>query len=92
MPYIIIYLCSGALFWASGTLLGFTGWLSGKESLCQRHGFDPWSRRIPRVVGQLSPCAPAVKPVCPEPVRPSSEARVPRARAPQQEKPLQREA
>ena len=34
-------------------------WLSGKESTCQcwRHGFDPWSRRIPPAMGQLSLCA-----------------------------------
>ena len=33
-------------------------WLSGKESTCQfrRLGFDPWSRKIPRTVGQLNSC------------------------------------
>ena len=71
MPYIITYLCTSALFWASGTLLGFSGWLSVKEPLCQRHGFDPWSRRIPRAVEQLSPRATA------------AGVRVPRARGPQ---------
>ena len=31
-------------------------WLSGKESACQcrRHRFDPWSRKMPHAVGQLS--------------------------------------
>ena len=31
--------------------------LSGKESACQcgRHGFDPWSEKIPRATEQLSP-------------------------------------
>ena len=31
-------------------------WLSGKESACQwgRHEFDPWSRRIPQAMEQLS--------------------------------------
>ena len=31
-------------------------WLSGKESACQcrRHGFHPWSRKIPLALGQLS--------------------------------------
>ena len=35
----------------------FTWWLSGKESSCQSRGqgFDPWSRKIPRAVKQLSP-------------------------------------
>ena len=34
-------------------------WLSGKESACQckRHGFDPWSGKIPHAAKQLSPCA-----------------------------------
>ena len=35
-------------------------WLSsGKESTCQcrGRGFDPWSRKIPHAVGQLSLCA-----------------------------------
>ena len=52
----------------------------GKESTCQRrrHGFDPWSRKIPRASEQLSPCAA------------STEACAPRACAPQ-EKPLARE-
>ena len=33
-------------------------WLSGKESTCQckRHGFDPWSKKIPHAKGQLSLC------------------------------------
>ena len=34
---------------------GLPWWLSGKESicLCRRHGFDPWSRKIPDAVEQL---------------------------------------
>ena len=37
---------------------GIPWWLRGKESACQcrRHGFDPWSRKIPHVLEQLSPC------------------------------------
>ena len=37
---------------------GFPSWLCGKESACQcrRHGFDPWSGKIPRAVEQLSLC------------------------------------
>jgi len=46
--------------WTSLKLkLGLPWWLSGKESNCQcrRHGFDPWSRKIPHASEQLSPCA-----------------------------------
>ena len=44
---------------------GLPWWLSGKESACQcsRHEFDPWSRKIPHAVGQLTPCATATEPV-----------------------------
>ena len=36
-----------------------------KESTCQcrRHGFNPWSRKIPAASEQLSPCATTTKPV-----------------------------
>ena len=46
---------------------GLPWWLSGKESACQsrRHGFAPRSRKIPRVMGQLSPGTTASEPVCP---------------------------
>ena len=61
---------------------GLTWWRSGYESTCQcrGHGFEPWSGKIPHAAEQLSPCAT------------TTEARTPRARAPQQEKPPQREA
>ena len=38
--------------------LGFPWWLSGKESACQgrRHGFDPWSRKMPHAKEQLDLC------------------------------------
>ena len=38
---------------------GLSWWPSGKESTCQgrRHEFEPWSRKIPHAVEQLSPCA-----------------------------------
>ena len=38
---------------------GLPWWLSGRESACRsrRQGFDPWSRKIPRALRQLSPCA-----------------------------------
>ena len=40
-------------------------WLSGKESAsqCRRHGFDPWSRTVPRVVEQLSLRTTGIEPV-----------------------------
>ena len=42
--------------------LGLPWWLSGKESAChfRRHWLDPWSRRIPRAVEQISPCTSTV--------------------------------
>ena len=38
--------------------LGFPWWLSGKESACQgrRHGFNPWSRKMPHAKEQLDLC------------------------------------
>ena len=37
----------------------FLWWLSCKESACQcrRHGFNPWSGKIPQAMEQLNPCA-----------------------------------
>ena len=45
--------------------LGLPWWLSGKEVTCQcrRQGFDPWSRKIPHAVEQLSSRAAAIEPV-----------------------------
>ena len=39
-------------------ILGLPRWLNGKESTCQcrRHGFNPWSQKIPHGEKQLSPC------------------------------------
>ena len=60
-------------------IVGLPWWLSGKKSACQcrRHGFDPWSRKIPHAAGQLGPCAT------------TTETHTPKACAPQQEKPPQ---
>ena len=57
-------------------------WFHGLESTCQCRGYrsDPWSWKIPNVVGQLSPCITA------------TEARTPRAHALQQKKTPQWEA
>ena len=66
--------------------VGLPWWLSGEESACQfrRHRFDPWSERIPHAPQLLSLGSAArklqlLKPTCP------------RAGAPQQEKPQQKE-
>ena len=50
---------------AKNTLLRAFLWLSGKESACQcrRHGFHHWSRKIPWVGEQLSPCPTTIEPV-----------------------------
>ena len=55
----------------------------------QGHGFKPWSEKIPHAVEQLSPCTTTTEPVLYSPQATTTEARVPRACAPQQEKPPQ---
>ena len=62
----------------------------------QGHGFEPWSRKIPHAVEQLTPapqilslCSRAREPQLLSPCATTTEACTPRARAPQQEKPLQ---
>ena len=80
---------SKSLTW--GLPWGRSGWESACQ--CRGHGFEPWSRKIPHAAEQLlslyskarelqllSPCAA------------TTEARAPRACAPQQEKPPQWEA
>ena len=44
---------------------GLPWWLSGKESACQcrRHGFSPWSGKIPHATEQLSPHTTTIEPV-----------------------------
>ena len=44
-----------------GPSLGFSGWESACQ--CRGHGFDPWSRKIPHAMEQLSPCATTTEPV-----------------------------
>ena len=45
-------------------------WLSGKESTCRcrGHWFNPWSKKIPHAMGQLSLCATTTGAVCLEPM------------------------
>ena len=49
-------------WWCLITTSRLPWWLSGKESACQckRPRFDPWSRKIPHVAEQLSPCTTTV--------------------------------
>ena len=44
--------------------MGLPWWSRGQESACQSRGhrFDPWSRKIPRAKGQLSPCTTITEP------------------------------
>ena len=44
-----------------GPPLGFSGWESACQ--CRGHRFDPWSRKIPHAMEQLSPCATTTEPV-----------------------------
>ena len=53
----------------------------------QGHGFEPWSGKIPHAAEQLSPCATTTEPALQSPRATTTEARTPRAPAPQQEKP-----
>ena len=66
--------------------LGLSWWSSGEESACQcrRHKCDPWFRKIPRAVEQISPCATTTKPACCS----YWNSMCPRAGVPQQKKPL----
>ena len=50
--------------WLEDKLSGFPGSQSGWESTCQcrGHRFDPWSRKIPPAVKQLSPCSTTTEP------------------------------
>ena len=43
---------------------GLPWWFSGKESAyqCKRHGFYPWSRKIPQAAEQISLCATTTEP------------------------------
>ena len=68
--------------------------LNGKESACQcrRCGLDPWSRKLPCAMEQLSPCATSTEPVLSSPGAAATEAWALRACAQHQEKPLQWQA
>ena len=52
-----------SLFLLFPHLFAMKWWRSGKESACQcrRHGFNPWSRKIPHASKQLCPCTTATE-------------------------------
>ena len=73
-------------------------WLRGKESTCQcrKHEFDPWPRKIPHAMEQLSPCTTTIEPVLWSPGATTTEHKCcdhwspcPTAHTLQQEKPPQ---
>ena len=70
---------------------GLPSWISGKESAyqCRRHGFDPWSGKIPHVEGQVCPCTSTTEPVLWSLGAATTEPRCSRDHVPQREKPLQ---
>ena len=63
---------------------------NGKESACQcgRHGFDPWSEKIPHATEQLSPCVTTIEAVLQSPEAQLLSSLSPRVCTPQKEKPL----
>ena len=73
---------------------GLPWWASDWESACQcrGHGFNPWSRKSPHSVEQLSPCATTTEPALYSPQATPTKTHMPRAHALQQEKPTQWEA
>ena len=58
---------------------GLPWWHSGQESACQcrGHEFKPWSRKIPHVTEQLSPCATTTEPALQSPQATTTEACMP---------------
>ena len=66
--------------------------LRGKASACQcrGQGIDPWSRKIPHVLEQLSPWATTTEPVLQGLGITATEPTCPRARAPKREAPAMR--
>ena len=58
---------------------GLPWWLSDKESACQcrRHGFKPWSGKIPRATGQLRSCTTTIERVLQSQRATTAEAHVP---------------
>ena len=61
-----------------------------KNATCQNRGhrFDPFSGKIPRAIGQLSPCSITTESVLKSPWATTTAAHVPRAHALQEEKPM----
>ena len=91
-------LCQNTFYRVRKGCSGLPWWRSGWESACQcrGHGFGPWSGRIPRAASGwarepqlLSLRSTAHEPQLLSPRTTTIEARMPRARAPQQERPPQ---
>ena len=55
---------------------GLPRWFNSKNSACQcrRHGFDPWSRKTPHALEQLSPSATTTEPMLQSPCSATREA------------------
>ena len=83
-------------------IYGLSWWLSSKEStyLCKRHGFHPWSRKIPTSCGATKTCVPQLESQFSRawmlqllsPWATTTELCALKAPAPQQEKSPQRDA
>ena len=60
-------------------LCGLLSWISGGESVChcRRHGFSPWSGKIPHATERLSPRATTTEPVLQSPGAATTEAYAP---------------
>ena len=65
------------------TSTGFPWWLSGKESARQhnRHGFEPWPRKIPPAVDPLRLCTATAEPALQSLRAANTEPACPGARA-----------
>ena len=65
--------CLGTL--VNNQLTGASLWLSGKEFTCRcrRHGFNPWSRKLPHAAEQLCLCTSTIEPVLQSPEATSTE-------------------
>ena len=72
--FFISYDIRGKIYFRSGLKkiedIALPWWRSGWESACQcrRHGFEPWSGKIPHAMEQLGPWATATEPARLEPV------------------------
>ena len=98
LPHCIIFyhLTSSLVLkiFISEFFLGLSWWPRGEGFTCQcrKHGFTPWSGKIPHAVEQLNPCTTTIEPVPKRLGAATTEACAARACALQQEKPPQWDA